>query len=64
MEKFGFEEIGYNRKYETIVFRAKKSENKCCPFKMMSGEKDMEGYNTADDAYLGHLKMCKKWALT
>ena len=61
-KEFGFQELGLSRTYETMVFKARKSEYKCCPFRMASGELDMEGYKTADDAYLGHLKMCKKWA--
>lgn len=37
------EEIGMNRLYETMVFKARKSTNKCCPYEMASGsELDME----------------------
>lgn len=63
MKRFGFEEIGYQRKYETMVFKAVKSENKCCPYVMESGsDVDMDGYNTPEEAFQGHLKMCKKWS--
>ena len=63
LKRFGYMEIGHNRKYETMVFKAKKSKHKCCPYEMICGEDlDMEGYNDAGLAYLGHLKMCKKWA--
>ncbi len=67
MKKIGFEEIGYQRKYETMVFRAKPREDAeaalCCPWEIDSGQDiDMEGYNTAGDAYAGHMAMCEKWA--
>ena len=61
-KEFGYEEIGCDRKYETMVFRAKKSKYKCCPYEMITGELDFEGYNTAEEAYKSHLKLCKKWA--
>ena len=62
MEKIGYEELGYQRLYETMVFKAKKSDNKCCPYTASNWmEEDTEGYNTAEDAYKGHLRMCKKW---
>jgi hypothetical protein len=57
-----FEDIGCDRKYETMVFKARKSKNKCCPWVQKSGEDvDFDGYNDAGEAYKGHLKMCKKW---
>jgi hypothetical protein len=62
MKKFGYEEIGYGRKYETMVFKAKKSKHKCCPYEMVSGsEIDSDGYNKPEDAYAGHLKLCNKY---
>ena len=48
--------------YETMVFRARKSENKCCPYEISGDELDCIRYSTSDNAYLGHLKECKKWA--
>lgn len=69
MKKIGFEDIGLDRKYETMVFKAVKSETKgkhaCpgCPFQIESGSNlDEEYYNTAKDAYEGHYKLCNKWA--
>ena len=71
MKKNGYEEIGFNRKYETMVFKAQRRPKKelakdgttCCPWEQQSGtEVDMVGYNTPERAYLGHLKMCAKWA--
>jgi len=62
--KIGFEDIGCDRKYETMVFKANPSKHKCCPFRMESGtEIDMDGYNDSDEAMTGHIKMCKKWAV-
>lgn len=63
MKKIGFEEIGCGRLYETMVFKAGKSKHKCCPYEATNwGELDFQGYNTPEDAYKGHLKMCKKWS--
>ena len=62
-KKFGFEEIGCGRKYETMVFKAKKSKVKCCLYSVSEYcELDSNGYNDAGDAYKGHIKMCNKWA--
>lgn len=64
LKRVGWEEIGYGRKYETMVFPARKSvKNSCCPWEMADGSKlDMKGYNTAEDAFKGHMTLCKKWA--
>lgn len=63
LKKNDFEEIGYDRKYETMVFKAKKSKLECCPYEIIvSKEVDMEGYNDAKSAYKGHLRLCKKWS--
>lgn len=63
MKKIGFDEIGADRKYETMVFKAKKQGNdSCCPYRIDSGiELDFEGYNESRKAYQGHLKLCEKW---
>lgn len=62
-EKVDFEEIGHKRKYETMVFKAQKSEHECCPFEMVSGDSlDFEGYNDSGEAFRGHVKMCEKWS--
>jgi hypothetical protein len=61
-----FQEIGYKRKYETMVFALTGNLAECgiCP-EMNPIELD-EGsigvYNTASDAMKGHLKMCSKWS--
>ena len=66
MKRFGYEEIGWNRKYETMVFRAIKTpENGCkaCPYVIESGSNiDEAHYNEPEDAYKGHMKMCRKFA--
>lgn len=56
------EDIGLGRKYETMVFKAKKSKHKCCPYEMTGSELDFYGYNKAADAYAGHMKMVRKYA--
>jgi len=62
-KRFEFEEIGMKRTYETMVFKAKKSKNKCCPFEIiLSEEVDFRGYNKPEDAFKGHLKLCEKWS--
>lgn len=63
LRKYGFEEIGYGRTYETMVFKAGKSKDKCCPYKIIvSKEMDAKGYNTAEEAVKGHMKLCEKWS--
>lgn len=63
-ENGGHEEIGYNRRYETMVFKAARDkENKCCPYTMQTpSDLEMQGYNSAEDAYRGHMKICNKYA--
>ena len=66
MKKFGFEEIGCDRKYETMVFKAgKPCTSKTCGCGLptiVGSELDFLGYNNAGDAAKGHLKLCRKWA--
>jgi len=63
MKKIGYEEIGCDRLYETMVFKAMKTKDGCCPWRIASGEnQDMEGYNDPEEARKGHLKMCNKWS--
>jgi hypothetical protein len=60
---FGFEDIGVDRKYETMVFKGHKSKHTCCPYEMVSGENiDFAGYNDPGEAYKGHMKMIRKWS--
>lgn len=63
MERFGFEEIGCGRLYETMVFKSIKDKHKCCPYTASDwSEIDFNGYKTADEATIGHKKMCLKWS--
>jgi hypothetical protein len=63
LKKIGFVEVGFNRKYETMVFKAKASDNKCCPYVPSDwGQLDMEGYNTPEEAAVGHMELCEKWS--
>lgn len=63
MKKIGYEEIGAGRLYETMVFKARKSDKPCCLYVPSSfSDIDMDGYNDAKSAYKGHLKMCRKWS--
>ena len=62
-KKFGYETIGVGRTYETMVFEAKKSKIKCCPYRIISGKDlDFGSYNKPEEAFKGHLKLCKKWS--
>lgn len=68
MREFGFTAIGLNRLYETMVFKARRANHngedwQCCPWEMVNPDNvDFAAYNTATDAYKGHLKMCRRWA--
>jgi hypothetical protein len=66
MRKVGYEEIGYGRKFETMVFRAGSpcSAAGCgCGLPSISGEElGSESYNDAAAATAGHREMCDKWA--
>lgn len=65
-QKFGFEDIGYNRKFETMVFKAGAPcalpECGCGLPKIDGAEVDFNSYQTAGEANAGHLAMCEKWA--
>lgn len=55
--------LGASRTYETMVFKAKKSNNDCCPYVPRELKHvDFEGYNDAGAAYKGHMKLCSKWS--
>lgn len=65
MRKNGWEEIGMGRTYETMVFKAEKSneKNSCCPYRIASGSYvDFRGYKTSEDAYQGHLELCEEYS--
>jgi hypothetical protein len=57
--------LGYPKDslYETMVFKAKKSDHPCCPYVQEDGQDlDSERYATADKAHEGHMKMLAKWS--
>jgi hypothetical protein len=67
MNKRGFEQVGCDRLYETMVFRAGRpcdAEGCNCGLPSASGEElDFGGYNDAKSATEGHYKMIEKWSL-
>jgi hypothetical protein len=60
---FGYEEVGLNRLYESMVFKARESKDTpCCPWVTDSGGiLDMQGYNDPKEAFDGHVALCEKW---
>jgi len=61
-KKYGFEEIGYGRTYETTVFIAKECECGCEGYTPSCSEfLDFKGYNSSKDATQGHYKLCEVW---
>ncbi len=65
LKKNGFEEIGLDRTYETMVFKAQKMQKDgcgSCPYRIdVKKEADFMGYNDGKSAYKGHLKFCRKY---
>jgi hypothetical protein len=64
LNMFGFEKLGMNRTYETMVFRAKKREEtqmQCCPYEAYGDCLRMKGYINPVSAYKGHLSLCYDW---
>jgi hypothetical protein len=67
MKRFGFEEIGVQRKYETIVFKAGKpctAEGCNCGMPIPSDYTELaaNGYNDAGAATRGHYEMCERFS--
>lgn len=66
MNKFGYEQIGCDRTFETMVFKAgktcKASGCDCGLPKIEPSELDYEPANTAGEATKNHMKLCQKWA--
>lgn len=67
MQRFGFEEIGVGRKYETVVFKA---TSRCtadgCGCNLPIPDDwtglDFGSYNDAGSATRGHYAICEKWS--
>ena len=67
MRRFGFEDIGYQRKYETMVFLAGDPcavEGCACGLPSLASgtERDFAPANTARAATENHRALCAKWA--
>jgi hypothetical protein len=67
MEKIGYEDIGYERKYETMTFKVTKQictapGCNCGLPEIIPDDIEFAGYNTASEAADGHIKMCRKVA--
>lgn len=68
MRKIGFADVGYGRKYETMVFpvgdtRCTADDCDCGMPEVTSwSELDADGYNLRGDAQRGHYAMCEKWS--
>ena len=56
--------IGWQRLYETMVFKAiERPGTPCCPYEIVvEDEVDMQGYNDANAATAGHMALCVKWS--
>lgn len=56
-------DVGLNRKYETMVFKAQRVGNSCCEYQPINFEQlDFDGYNDPIQARKGHYVMCEKWS--
>ena len=66
MQKVGYTEIGYNRLFETMVFKfdgiCREKGCECGLPTIIPTELDYGSYNETDAATKGHLRLCKKWA--
>jgi len=63
MQKIGFEDIGYKRKFETMVFRLTDQSKDCgCPEVADWAELEVAAYNDCAEASKGHYEMCDRWA--
>ena len=62
--RFGYQEIGCGRKYETYVFHASGAECECgCGLpKIDFSELDFLPANDAKTARASHMELCHKWA--
>ena len=63
----GYEEVGFRRTYETMVFRAsgqRCTEKGCAcgaPEPYSWNDLECTGYNSRGEAHAGHLAACRKW---
>jgi hypothetical protein len=65
-KRFGFEQVGSGRTYETMVFEAESEtdpEAMCCPWRIANGQdKEFIGANDSVSAYQNHMALCEKWS--
>ena len=63
-KEFGFMRIGCGNDdiYETMIFKAVKSSDKCCPYHQTGSVLYCIKYKTSEEAFKGHLKLCNKWS--
>ena len=55
--------IGGGHNYETMVFKAEKTNYGCCHYEMRSAQHVyVRYYDTAEEAYKGHIEICEKYA--
>lgn len=58
------QDIGADRKYETMVFLAKRNrpDSRCCPWIVADHQElQLEEYNDPKAAYDGHMRICAEW---
>lgn len=62
MTKIGYENLGVDGKYETMVFPSKTSDEACCPFTAAEwGGLAQRRYSSPGEAYAGHMEFCEEW---
>jgi len=63
-ENKAWDSIGYDRWFETFVFKAEKADCPCCEWvaNTSGGELDSLCHETADEARKGHMEMCYRIA--
>ncbi len=65
MQKVGFQEVGFARLYETMVFHAGKpceATGCACGLPELAGHLETHGYNTSAGAVDGHMDLCSRYA--
>jgi hypothetical protein len=62
-DKNGYQDIGFKRKYETMVFTKLVKCTCGCGYYVLGNGSEIEcsGYNSSIDAQNGHLEMCLKY---
>lgn len=68
MKKFGYEDIGYQRKFETMAFKVSgrvctAKDCDCGMPEIIPSEIGFDSYNDAGSATKGHVEICRKVAI-